>query len=491
MSGRKSSEVANVLASGEKVRQYSDNVIWRQIERDKSNIDDIAGKIENIKKSLGQEIELSGEVTEIFGSKAEAIHEKYKELRRNILSKNIQLEMVNSLVKELTSINEKERKTDVQADNIRRAIANKRDYCTPEYNQAKKLVQTYKQCRDGKQRIQDQMMGFADDASEMLHGVTASSRQVTSLKKQIIEMKDIAQKRLASDEQREQLGSLLADIDKKIAIKFLAKEYDKLQKQVETMIASSDDVVLQGFSQLYGNITAFCSELNEKYEKWQKEKEDAESFLQSIRELEEVSYYDPLDNYNNGENGKKESLYAYLKKYAGNDEYAAKASKLLAEAEKLIAKESFIDSMNSLREAKTIVLEARDKALKLQENMLQKTELAGLIMDAMVKMRYDTDLEILDGNPNNGYRVISRVGDEIIDFDKIDIDDNGEIILHVNHQESLSGTCGNSWQQIVPKMRAFGVPITDVKKNGVSLLSEPSSGTKIKSKEIKRTSSVN
>lgn len=83
-------------------------------------------------------------------------------------------------------------------------------------------------------------------------------------------------------------------------------------------------------------------------------------------------------------------------------------------------------------------------------------------------------------------RVTSMVGDEIIDFDKIDIDDDGNYIVNIDHKESRSGTCGSSWKNIVAKMRSAGVPMTDVKKSGVSILGEQPQTIQAKPKNDKQ-----
>ena len=85
--------------------------------------------------------------------------------------------------------------------------------------------------------------------------------------------------------------------------------------------------------------------------------------------------------------------------------------------------------------------------------MLQKAELAAAMQTVMADLRYDITMEIIDDNPNDGFRMVCSIGDEIIDFEKIDIDSDGKIIVDVDHQEARGGTCVTSMREIVSKMR--------------------------------------
>lgn len=487
MSGRKSSEVANVLAAGEKVRKHIDDVILEQIKKDRESIVAESKSIEKIKKTVSKEVNLSNEAIDLMGNKAKNTLEQYKKIQQEISNMNAPINGVSALMDELNKVAKRQKDADVEAREIRHAIANKHDYCTPEYEQAQRLVTVYKQCRSKQQDIQNNMMNIAQDTRKMLHDVQGKESQLISLSKQISEMNDIAKKRMASDEQRNKLKQALGNIDIQQAKKFLKEDFVKIKERVEKVIGSEDDVVFQEFSSVYGDLGSFCTNLQEKYEKWLQEKKDAESLMGHVEELEDISYFDPIEYYNNdGVGGKKHNLFDFLKKFTGNTAYSNEVGEKLKKAKEYLDAESFDKCMKVLYGAKSIVLQARDEASKLEENMLQKTELAGAIYEVMMDLRYDTYLEPIDGNPNNGYRVTSMVGDEIIDFDKIDIDDDGNYIVNIDHKESRSGTCGSSWKNIVAKMRSAGVPMTDVKKSGVSILGEQPQTIQAKPKNDKQ-----
>ena len=101
------------------------------------------------------------------------------------------------------------------------------------------------------------------------------------------------------------------------------------------------------------------------------------------------------------------------------------------------------------------------------------------LYNIMSDMGYDVGDEIIDGNPDKGFRITCQAGDEIIDFNTVNIDDDGRVIVDIDHTEAVGGTCKNAWPKIVKKLREAGIPMTDVTKNGNSILySQNVQGTK-------------
>ena len=178
----------------------------------------------------------------------------------------------------------------------------------------------------------------------------------------------------------------------------------------------------------------------------------------------------PVDYYNDGENGAKIGLFDYLKTYGGKDfgaEYSSKRNKI----SELLRSENFVEGMELIKSTIDFVENVRSEGLQLQETLNKKTALAGAIQDAMEDLKYDTNLEIINDNPKDGFRLTCTVGDEIIDFTHIDIDDEGKIIAEIDHTESAGGNCANSWTDISRKLNNVGIPLTKVSMaNGVDVL---------------------
>ena len=83
---------------------------------------------------------------------------------------------------------------------------------------------------------------------------------------------------------------------------------------------------------------------------------------------------------------------------------------------------------------------------------------------------YDVNSEIIDENPDKGFRITCQAGDEIIDFNNVNIDEDGRVIVDIDHTEAVGGTCKNTWPKIVKNLREAGIPVTDITKNGSSIL---------------------
>ena len=107
----------------------------------------------------------------------------------------------------------------------------------------------------------------------------------------------------------------------------------------------------------------------------------------------------------------------------------------------------------------------------MQEIMLKKIELAGAIQDVMDELRYDTDLQIINDNPNDGFKITCNIGDEIIDFRHVDIDKDGKIVVDIDHTEGKGSNCSGAWKDISKRLNEVGIPLTEVRMaNGASVL---------------------
>ena len=249
-----------------------------------------------------------------------------------------------------------------------------------------------------------------------------------------------------------------------------------MQKNISATIALTDDGVLSAFQKNYAAVATFKGRLTDRIALWHQQKTDAENLFAQMERVAAETLIGPVDYYNDGENGSRVKLFEYLKTYGGLD-LSGKFDKLRADAAALIRQEKFTDSMKITQSALEIAENARKEGLKLQESMLRKTELAGAIQDVMDEMRYDTDLQIINDNPNDGFKITCRVGDEVIDFQRVDIDADGKIIIDIDHKEGKGGNCANSWQDISRRLKEIGIPVTDVRTAHGSVLHRASTAT--------------
>jgi len=80
----------------------------------------------------------------------------------------------------------------------------------------------------------------------------------------------------------------------------------------------------------------------------------------------------------------------------------------------------------------------------------------------------EATIELINDNPLNGFKVYTRNGD-IINFDEVKVD-NGEVKINLDHIERAAGSCGIKWDSLKKIFNKEGIPITDVTKNGYSVI---------------------
>ena len=475
MSGRKSSEVANVLRQGEEARKQADESISRQIDEALRAFAQAQREAQDEQKTtLALAVELHPMAGELFGAEATELVQQFQHVKNEAAGEHFE-DSEKKIRTELGKLDRALASADAEGARIRESIQHHQHgwYCDQEYADAKKLVKQYKELRTQRLDLSHEAVSASQAAHQQRTRLSEAAKRLLSLQQQIDGMNAVAQKRQESDAMRQELSGALAGIDAVQAQKFFSKEYATLERDVQSLIAQEDDAVQSAFHALYSRLAVYQTKLTERVERWRREKADAEKLAADVRAIAATQYVEPNDYYANfGDGDKKIELFAFLETYGkggGRDAYES----AMQRAEALIVAESFQDGMVPLREALKLAEAARDAATDLQEAMLQKMELTCAIQDVMEDLQYSFHTRPIDDNPNNGYRIKCEVGDEIIDFDRIDIDEGGGIVVNIDHTEATGGSCHNSWKEIATKMREAGIPVTDVKlASGTSVLRE-------------------
>ena len=468
MSGRKSSEVANVLQQGEEARKQADESISRQIDEALRAFSAAVEQAQRDQKAaLALAVELHPMAKDLFGAKAAEIAQQFQQVKDEAAGVTFG-KSATRIRTELKKLDDELAEADAEGARIRESVTHHQYgwHCDQEYADAQKLVQRYKDLRTQRLGLSHAAVAASQEAHQERTKLAAASKRLQGLKQQIDGMNAVAQKRQESDAMRKDLEAAFAGIDEADAQKFFADEYRALGSDVQALVAADDDAVGTSFHALYSKLALYQTKLTERVERWRREKADAEKLAADVRAIAATQYVEPNDYYANyGDGEKKIELFAFLRAY-GKDGGREAFDGLMQRADKLIESESFVESMEPLAEALQHVQEARDAATDLQQAMLQKMELACAIQDVMEDLQYSFHTRPIDDNPNNGYRIKCEVGDEIIDFDRIDIDDDGGIVVNIDHTEGVGGSCRNSWKEIATHMREAGIPVTDVRLAG-------------------------
>lgn len=469
MSGKKSCEVVDLLERGLKARDMTNDFLNRSLDDHQSSILKDSEALRDIQKKLGPLESLSEEATAMFGEEGRKQANMCGALREKIMGLSVNEESANNCVKKMRGLDKEVRDCDDEAASIRRAIASKYDYCDDEYRRAKVLKQRYENLAAERRHLNAEMQTASSKASSVLRNAKAETERFEEIRKAVREMNSMAENRKAANELRGKMEQAWRGIPQDWAKKFFATRQAELKEKLSAINGKSDEVTIREAPALKSEIDSFRSELAEKIAVWKREKGEAEEVWHQTETVVSSDFVDPWDYNDNPEKPKKSKLFSYIGNYEKKD-YEKEYDEKIAQAKKAMSEDRFIDAKKAYEAAKVIADEACSYALELQERMIKKFELAAAIEDVMYKMNYGTDFITIDDNSSKGFRIVCRAGSEVIDFTRIDYDKNGNPIVEVDHKEPDSGDCHKSWQSLTKAMRQQGIPLTDVKKNGRSII---------------------
>ena len=221
--------------------------------------------------------------------------------------------------------------------------------------------------------------------------------------------------------------------------------------------------VLENINDLYSAKKSF---LNELYE--------------SVKERFEKKEFVKLEDFVE-RNGVKVSRCDYFDHYKDED-VTSQVKERLDNAKNLLDSEKFKECENELRKIDERLNEIFLEADRLKENIESSFALTVKIRDLMsdeINFR-EVEVDLIDGNPANGFKLICKNGDTLI-FDEIKVDD-GEVKVELDHIEKVSGSCGVRWKEMKEVLNQNGIPLMDVTKDGRSIFD----GSRFKDRRIDR-----
>lgn len=477
MSGRKSSEVAAVLRGNEALRQETQNRIEQNIDNHTKIVLSTQDEINKLAAVINAgNLQFNEDARKEFPDSCGRQEGDYNYVLADINKIAAEGNGLEEISAALKKIADDLKKSDSEGAAIREAIRSKDWYCDDEYRRAKLLAAKYKEILRDQQNLLQKSASLVDQIAKRRNKARELAKIADNLRIEAANLNEVAKKRTQCNALRNDLQNLYAQIDQDWARKFFADEYAVLGNEVADCVKLPDDEFSSMFQARYDALAKFSSALNEKVADWQRQKADAEDALGNLKKQEDFALSDPVEKYNDGDGATKIALFDFLEKYAGSSQ-KAEYEKLVGDASAALGREDFQECMQLQARAERLLNEARSRGLGLEQSMGEKTSLAGTLQDIMDNLGYDTDLEIVDDNPDHGFRLTCKMGDEEIDFAPINIDDDGKVTININHKESISGTCGKSWKHISEALRANGVPVTDVRmQNGRSVLYQRAPG---------------
>ena len=489
MSGRKGCEVASVLNQTEDIQKTIFSSYKNEINREITDIENLNREIQS-NRNLVQNYTFQ----DMENIQKELVYEFTKMTQKISLLKTglseFQSENTSSFLNELSQIENGISSENQKAQILRDAIRNSSHYVDSEYAQAQTVKANIEKLKTQYQKLKSTVSKARENANRTNQKIISKSQDLkdidNSISKLDIQAKNIKKIRNEANSLKKDISDNFLSIDKIKAEKFAKDKLVTLKKDISNFESHSNEQIIKTHSKISANITELKAFYNESYNSWLAEKTSSENYLKSVGEKGSKTELTLLEDLVNG-NDVQISKLGYFDNYKGT-KHSDKFSSLISKAKSMLNSENF-DSCNSvLNEAKSLYEKISNEADKIRENIESSANLAFKIRKVMLSDEVNfrkAKLEIIDGNPLNGFRLDCQNGDTI-NFEEIKIDEKGDVVINLDHIENTNGTCGVRWGQMKQVFNNEGIPLTDVLKDGNSVIYRDVRRKESKSKTQKR-----
>ena len=266
------------------------------------------------------------------------------------------------------------------------------------------------------------------------------------------------------------INNEINDIDKNIAEKFLKEGYFEIVQILKEIETTSNEEIVKNVEKYEKKISNYKEELNEKYQEFLKIKSECEIKIQNLKnKIDEKRLYRPMDYYKSESKAEKIGLITYLKEFV-KGEYVEKIESKMKRLELALNNEEFDYILANEKEIDNLVDEAITYSKLKFDQQMKTIDVTFGIRKVMRNLGYQVEARKINGDINNGFRVVAKVGDETIDFDEVNVDEEGKIKIDIDHTESRKGNCGTTWKNLKDKFEEEGIMIQDITKNNRSVL---------------------
>lgn len=472
MSGKKASDVSALLSKGVDARKAGEVNFQKIILESKNSIIYHELEYNSIIKNISlMECKLSDEAFKEFETESRGIEKQFIKLKTNLKFKTSNIAKIEDEVKNLE---DKVIRLDKESENLRNLIKTKSHYCDREYEKANELANEYQRISSMRNQILQRIKGMSSEATLDLCSAKNNLKQIEELMGKITNINDKAKAvisiRKKAIDAKQFIVNEINSIDEKIAKKFMKEEYLDIKIINNDMKNILDEDMLKRFNAMEEKISSFKNTLQEKYAEYEKIRLESEAYFGEVESLiMKDNFYNPMDYAKNRENAKAITLFDFLKDYAKN-EYVNEIKEGLVKSKEFIKLENFESAKQKLNEVRDLIEQAINYADIKQEAILKNIFMASDVRNIMRKLNYQADASIIDGDITKGFKVICKAGDEIIDFEKVFVDDKGNVTMDIDHTESVNGTCGITWEKLQTEFTQHGILVQDILKNGKSII---------------------
>lgn len=457
MSGRKKSEVVDLLSTGSEIRANVLKNKINSIERSNAENNTLLNEIKKLKAEVNICLtNADKEVDKKYFQELNLLLEQVEKI--NLWSANIKLNSLEEQINSLKKIKEAFKEIDCHAEKLREVIKYKSHYCDEEYREASKLVQRARKCQNEVSQIEKEISEIVRKNYQIIE----KGKSLKEVKKDIVSQYNNLKERSQADNNKEQLIKEFKNISREWAEKLLKEEYKSLKDEIQILTDKGSASEINNKAQdMFDKITKIRNKVISKKEEYELKKQQAEREFKEIKEkLAGIKYDDLEQNMMNGTD-EQIGLFEFEKNYSRistEETY----NKLIKQVQEEIKNENFDKSFGTLEKLRETLEDASHKATLQYEKLLKEQDIMGKIAAAAYELGYDVSVKCLNEDIRDGYAVEAIAGDEIVNFDRISVDENGNTIIDLDHHESKS-TCGNSMKNFIKALRDQGIFITDIK----------------------------
>ena len=469
MSGRKSSEVSSLLSISLRSRDEINRNIEYSINDNIKKNTNLEKKMKQIKEEGNINLDISSQI--IDPSQIKELQELLNKIKQE-KSKLISIELLNfnEELNKKRNIEENFNRLDAKINDIQRRIQNKWDYCDSEYYEANSLVNTYQNDRNTVNKLVSDISKKFQKNLEKVSEAEINLRNIRSLKDDF----EIKTKGMINSNNLVYVKDIFSSIDVSIAKKFMFTEYENIKKEVENL---STQNIETNFLNMKSKIEKFIEELREIYNIYLFKKDRTETSFVELQEMMKNFTLNNIESYIK----KKEDLmglYDFAEKYKVEGVSRENYQNNIEKIKNLISKEDFDAAYILIEKSKEILDGEKEILNKEYERIITQAEYAQKIALAGKDLNYDIKISPSEEGLQDGFNITLTMGDEIIEFEPR-IATDGTASLNIDHTESTSGSCGATMENVMKAMQNRGVVITDILKNGNSVIY----GGKVKAKD--------
>lgn len=473
MSGRKACEVASILNESEAIQKDIFSSYKNDISKDINSIKKMNTSISSNKQHIEEyKLKEFQDVKKELPIEAENIESQLDELKKSMLT--VDMENIGEFEDEQQEIESEIDDSNKKASSLRVKIKNSPHYVDKEYKEALEVKNKLNTSKVEYQELKHKVNRVESKSSETEHKVASKIEDLNYLEGEVSRLDDeaniIKNIRNEADELKKSIDNSVNDIDADKAEKFEKKRFVNLEQDLVNFNSLSNEEVIKVYAVFSASITSLKSDYSQKYNEWLAKKNYSEKLLNDISEQGFKEELILLDDIVNG-NDVKVSKLAYYDEYKKSDKLD-EFNLILTEARDALGKENFEVCNGLLDNAKILYENISNETDTIREHIEASANLAFKIRKIMLSDDINfrkAHLELIDGNPINGFKLECQNGDTI-NFEEIKFDESGDLIINLDHIENTGGTCGVRWEKMQKVFNAQGIPLTDVKKNGNSVI---------------------